>query len=159
MNLRTIAAIGLIYVAFAGLPQGGGSPQPDTTPDRPVPSPAMQSQVEPVAKALKGAAYYDRAIFASVWEQAAKIVDGEDDDIEVTFDSTLGMRLWTVGIIDAAWRRIAGASGKYPGLGDAVEEVFADLLGNDVRAVDETLLREYSELCRALAWAGMPNDE
>jgi len=159
MNLRTIAAIGLIYVAFAGLPQGGGSPQPDTTPDRPVPSPTMQAEVEPVAKILRGADYYDRAIFASVWEQAATIVDGEDNEIEVTFDSTLGMRLWTVGIIDAAWRRIAGAKGKYPGLGDAVEEAFTDLLGNDVRPVDDELLQDYSELCRALAWAGMPTDE
>ena len=159
MNLRTIAALGLLYVAFVGLPQGGGSPQPVPTPDRPAPSPAMQSEVEPVAKALKGADYYDRAVFASIWEQAAKIVDGEDEEIEVTFDSTLGMRLWTVGVIDAAWRRIAGASGKYPGLGDAVEEVFANLLGNDVRPVDDDLLREYSDLCRALAWAGMPTDE
>lgn len=159
MNLRTIAAIGLIYVAFAGLPQGGSSPQPVPTPNRPVPSPAMQTEVEPVAKILRDADYYDRAVFASIWEQAARIVDGEDDEIEVTFDSTLGMRLWTVGIIDAAWRRIAGAKGKYPGLGDAVEDAFGNLLGNDVRPVDGELLEDYSDLCRALAWAGMPADE
>lgn len=159
MNLRTLAAIGLLYFAFAGLPQGGRLPQPDTTPDRPVPSKEMQSEVEPVARALKGADYYDRAVFASIWEQAARIVDGEDNEVEVSFDSTLGMRLWTIGIIDAAWRRIAGAQGKYPGLGDAVEEVFSDLIGNDVRPVDDELLEEYADLCRALAWAGMPSDE
>jgi hypothetical protein len=119
----------------------------------------MREEVEPVAAILKNADIIDRAIFAEVWDQAAEIVLGEDDDIQVSFDNTLGLRTWTAAIADASWKRVAKATGKYPGLSDAIEGAFSDVIGNEITPVTDEMIEEYAELCRALAWAGMPTDQ
>ena len=58
-----------------------------------------------------------------------------------------------------AWARIADASGKYPRLNATVEQLFTDLLGNDIEPITPEILEDYADLCRALAYAGMPGDE
>lgn len=158
MSVRNLAAFGLLYIVFAGVPAGIPMPSPDV-PTRPVPSAAMREEVEPVAAILRNADIIDRAIFAEVWEQAAEIVLGEDDDIQVSFDNTLGLRTWTAAIANASWKRVAKATGKYPGLSDAIEGAFSDVIGNEIAPVTDEMIEKYAELCRALAWAGMPTDQ
>ena len=119
----------------------------------------MHDQVEGVAAILADASIFDRMIFASVWEQCASAADGTLEDVEVTFESTMGLRIFMQSALRVAWGRIAGASNKYKGLNEEVEELFKEVLGNEVRPVTEEILDDYIDLCLALAWAGMPGDE
>lgn len=150
MIARLVVAAALIYFAF-------GQPShvvPTVIPERP--SAEMVTVVDPVAKIMANADPFDRAVFASTFEQAAALVAGEMPSSEVKFESTLGLRLFTVTIIDIAWRRLAKANGKYAGLNAAVEQAFETVLTRDVKPVTEETKARYVELCRALAWAGVP---
>jgi hypothetical protein len=154
MTFRLVAAAALIWFVFFNDEKLPSPVKPD-----PQPRPAMHDQVEGVAAILADASIFDRMIFASVWEQCAAAAEGTLDDVEVTFDNTMGLRIFTQSALRVAWRRIAGASDKYKGLNEEVEELFTDVLGNEVRPVTEDMLDDYVDLCLALAWAGMPGDE
>ena len=161
--MRQLIAVALLYIVFVGLPEGITIPTPTpATPDRPVvpmPNAALREQVAPIAAILKDAVYIDRAIFAELWLRCADVIDGEDDSVEVHFENTLGLRLYTASVANIAWNRLANATGKYRGLDAAIEDAFMQTIGTDVKPVSDDLLRDYSELCRALAWAGTPTDQ
>jgi hypothetical protein len=156
MNMRTIAALGILYVAFAGVPDiklPDITPQP-VTPAVKEPTVLMQNAVADVADICKSMEAFDRLVWMATWEDAATIIAGEDDDVEVTFENTLGFRAFISSVFDVAWRRLANASGKYRGLDAAVEKAFKTILGNEVRPFSEMLAEDSVELCEALAWAG-----
>lgn len=156
MNVRTIAALGILYVAFAGLPDikvPDIMPQPET-PAVKEPSVLMQKAVAGVADICESMDTFDRLVWMATWEDAANIISGEDDDVEVTFENTLGFRAFISSVFDVAWRRLANASGKYRGLDAAVEQAFTTILGNEIRPFSEPILADSVELCEALAWAG-----
>lgn len=149
---RVVAALALVYVAFNGIEM------PRNTPSIVVPAApdaAMQDVVKPVADIMRKADDFDRAVFAATFEEAAKLVAGEVPDTEIIFENTLGLRIFTVSVIDISWRRLAGARGKYAGLNQAVEAAFESVLSRDVKPVTQETKDAYVELCRALAWAGV----
>lgn len=155
MNARTVAAFGLLYVAFYGLPQIDlpSLPQP-SAPAIKEPSVSMQKAVSAVANICEEMDSFDRLVWMATWEEAAEVIDGTSDVMEVEFTSTLGLQVWQQSIFDIAWRRLAKASGKYKGLSAAVEQAFADTIGVDIKPVDESMLEDVAELYHALAWAG-----
>lgn len=152
---RTIAAAALLWFVFYGIPQP--SPSPDKPDNKP--RPAMYTEVEPVAEILRNADIFDRMIFASVFEQCADAARDELEDVEVTFDNTLGMKVFTESALRVAWSRMADASGKYPRLNSTVESLFDEVLGTEIRPVTQEILDDYADICDALSWAGMPGDE
>jgi len=114
----------------------------------------MMETVAEVAEICKQMDAFDRLVWMATWEDTAAIVAGEDEDVSVAFDSVLGLRLFTDSVFEAAWKRLAKASGKYRGLDRAVEQAFTDVLGNDVRPWSEEMRDDAVELYEALAWAG-----
>lgn len=148
---RVVAAIALLYVSFNGIEL----PSKVVVNVPSAPDAAMQDIVRPVAEIMRKADDFDRAVFAATFEEAAKLVAGEVPDTEVIFENTLGLRIFTVSVIDIAWRRLAGARGKYAGLNQAVETAFESVLSRDVKPVTDETKAAYIELCRALAWAGV----
>lgn len=155
MSMRTIASLGLLYVAFFGLPEIDlpTLPQP-SAPEIKEPSVSMQKAVSAVADICEEMDAFDRLVWMATWNKAAEVIDGESDVMEVEFTSTLGLQVWQQSIFDIAWRRLAKASGKYKGLSEAVEQAFADTIGLEIKPVDKELLNDVAELYRALAWAG-----
>lgn len=159
MSIRTIAGLALLYVAVAGLPQiempSLPLPQPPpVAPDIKEPSVELQERVAGVARICEQMDAFDRLVWMSTWEEAAEIVAGDSDTASVEFQNTLGMRVWQESVFDIAWRRLAKASGKYKGLGEAVEQAFVDTFGTEVRPVNDDMLEEICDLYEALAWAG-----
>lgn len=157
MNLRTIAAIGLIYVAIYGLPEIDLPNVPSPTPSRPTvdePSAELQRAVDDVATICKEMDAFDRMVWMATWQDAARVVAGEDDEVEVTFENTLGLRLFANSVFDVAWRRLANASGKYRGLDAAVEKAFEKAVGNDIQPWSNELQDLVVDLFQAMAWAG-----
>lgn len=152
MNLRVVVALACAYVAVFGVPSS--LPVPSVSrPSVEKPSVALQELVSPVAKVCGRMDAFDRLVWASTWTEAAEAISGESDAVEVTFENTLGLRLFTSSVFDVAWRRLAKAT-SYPGLGPAVEEVLTVVIGNEVRPWSDDLQAKTVELYRALAWAG-----
>ena len=150
-------AVALAYVAAFGIPR---LPTVNTVPAVPAivvptPSPAMQTAVADVHKALAGANPVDRAVWAQLWTKAGVVVSGDATDTEIVFNDTRSLRAYTVLAIRIGWRRLGeNAAGKYAGLNEATERAFAGVLGIDVQPLTPELRAKYVELCNALAWCG-----
>jgi hypothetical protein len=72
------------------------------------------------------------------------------------FTDTKSLRSFTVIALEIAWRRLGGNQpGQYPGLREATEAAFAEVLGKAEVGVTKDLRERYAELCRAIAWAGV----
>lgn len=159
MTGRNLIALACLYVAFSGLPSGLSLPIPSLPSpggaDIEVPTVRLREAVAGVAKVAQNMSGFDRQVWMATWKEAARLVDGERlDGAAITFHDTIGLRAYTGIVLDIAWKRLAKASGKYDGLADAVEEAFADTIGNDVKPFDEATKRQTVELFKALAWAG-----
>jgi len=157
MSLRTIVALGAIYIAVFGLPDvqlPNISPSAPKRPDAEKPSAELQEAVADVAAICERMSTFDRLVWMSTWEDCSAIVAGEDEDVSVTFDNTLALRLFTDSTFQVAWNRLANASGKYRGLGEAVEKAFANVIGNEVRPWSAEVADDVIDLYDALAWAG-----
>lgn len=150
---RIVVAAALLWFVFFQADKGTVPVAPDVKP-----RPAMYDDVMPVVKILDKADIMDRMIFASVWENCADAVEDNLEDVTITFENTLALKLFTESALRVAWGRIADASGKYPGLNNEVESLFSELLGNEIRPVTDEILEDYADLCHALAWAGMPGE-
>lgn len=157
MNLRTIAIVGLLYVSIYGIPDVKLPNVPSPTPSRPTvdePSAELQRAVDDVATICADMDAFDRMVWMATWEDAARIVAGEDNDVQVTFENTMGLRLFASNVFDVAWRRLANASGKYRGLDGAVEKAFETAVGNDIKPWSADLQDTVVDLFEAMAWAG-----
>jgi len=120
------------------------------------PSDEMQKVVTPIADALKAAPMGSRILWAQVWGKAAVVVAGDAITTEVVFTDTKSLRSFTVIALEIAWRRLGGNQpGQYPGLREATEAAFAEVLGKAEVGVTKDLRERYAELCRAIAWAGV----
>lgn len=153
----TLARIGiaviLVWFAIYGIEQKREAPPlPQDAPSK-----LMLDKVAPVASVLRSASPVDRAVWAEVWEKAAKVVAGDADSGDVVFTDTRGLRAFTVLCLDLAWHRVSGIEpGRYDGLQEATEAFLADpnVLGRDEVPMTPELRRKYVEAARALAWAG-----
>jgi hypothetical protein len=157
MNIRTIVVIACLYVSFFGLPNielPNVQPPAPETPDVREPTAEMRDAVQDVADICERMDAFDRLVWMSTWEEAAEIVAGDSETASVEFQNTLGMQVWQESVFDIAWRRMAKASGKYKGLGEAVEQAFTDTFGREVRPVTPDMLEDICDLYEALAWAG-----
>lgn len=150
---RLIAAVVLGLVAFAGVPKMPVLQKPVST----APSDAMQRAVTPISKALAAAPAGDRMLWAQLWEKAAVVAEGDAVNTEVVFTDTRSLRAFTVLALDIGWRRIGEhRPGHYQGLREAVEAAMGEVLSLEVKPVDAATRAKYAEMCRAIAWAGMP---
>lgn len=150
---RLIAAVALGYVALAGVPKIPVLSQPVTS----VPSDAMQRAVTPISRALASAPAGDRMLWAQLWEKAAVVAEGDAVNTEVVFTDTRSLRAFTVLALDIGWRRIGeNKPGQYKGLREAVEAAMGEVLSLEVKPVDADTRAKFAEMCRAIAWAGMP---
>lgn len=156
--IARLAAAGLIVAAA-----WGKVPMPRFTPPAPVvtvtvetPSVELQQLVAPVASALGPLSQSDRMLWASVWTKAALVVDAERTSQQPAFTDTPALRLFTTVALDIAWRRIGGhAPGSLAGLREAVEAAMRGVVGLDSVPVTADVRARYSEVCRAIAWAGI----
>lgn len=155
MKLRILAAVVLGCVAIAGVPTFPTKPEPVPVSIEP-PAPHLQERVKAVAACLANASIVDRMVWAETWTKAGLVVSGDATISPPAFTDTRSLREFQKLAVSIAWRRIAGnAPGKYEGLAEATEQTFATVLGLEVRPVTPEMRREYADLCRALAWAGM----
>lgn len=162
--MRIFVASILLFVAVFGIPAVGNiSPQPAPTApkiDVPAPSPEMKEAVAAVARIMKDANIVDRMMWGQVWMKASKAVAADSTDTKVVWNTTDKLRQFNETALRIAWRRIAGnKQGKYPGLNEAVEKAFADVLSTRSQEVTAEVRAKYVALCSAIAWAGVGRDQ
>ena len=150
MNRWALAII-LAYVAAFGVPKPAQPTVP--VPSISTPSSTMRAAVADVTAAMKSASQADRSLFADVWVKAGKGLDGEAEMQLVPDTRVLRDYARTAAVV--GWKRIGGASGRYPGLDNACNKAFADTLGLDVKPCDAKVRDQFGELCEALAWAAL----
>jgi len=96
MNLRTIVVIACLYVSFFGLPNielPNVQPPAPEKPDVREPTAELRDAVQDVADICEKMDAFDRLVWMSTWEDCSTIVAGEDEDVSVVFENTLGLRL------------------------------------------------------------------
>lgn len=151
-----LAAAGLIVAAAWGVVPMPRLSAPSVTVEVDTPSAEMQRVVAPVAEALAGLSPASRAEWAAVWVKAAIVVDAERTSTATAFPDTPALRTFTTVALDIAWRRLGDhAPGSLPGLREAVEAAMRTALGLDAVPVTADVRARYSEVCRAIAWAGL----
>jgi len=154
--LARLAAAGLLIAAAWGKVPMPTLPTPEAQVVIEVeePTPELRRLVEPVRTALASASMRDRAVWAETWIKSGIVVAADNVQSAPVLADVRALRAFQVVALDVAWRRIAGvAPGKYPGLKDAVEAAFSEVLGLDDVTVDASLRERYVALVRALAWA------
>lgn len=153
MRGKGIAIVAILVAAYAQM--GGTLPVLDdlkipdlfkpATPEVVVPAPPidLQAIARPVTTALAGHPS-EAAQVAVMMTQLADLV-GRNDDL------TTGQVRNTF----AATGRILQAqlSVSVPGLGEAMDKVFAESIGLENRALDATTKARVVETCKAVAWA------
>lgn len=151
---RIGVAVILVWFAVYGIEQKRAVPPvPQDAPSK-----ALMDKVAPVANALRSASAVDRALWAEVWEKAAKVVAGDADSGDVVFTDTKALRAFTVLCLDLAWHRVGSIEpGRYDGLQEATEAFLADpnVLGQEEVPVTPEVRRKFCEAAKALAYAGM----
>jgi len=153
---RTGAAALLLAAAYGKVPLPVMPSQVAPTVSVETPSVEMIAAVAPVAKALRTATPIDRALWASIWEKSAKVVNGDATTTEVVFTDTRSLRAYNIIALRLAWVRMGGnPTGKYPGLAEAAERFLSDTIGMDVMPVTPELRAKVVEAYKALAWAGI----
>jgi hypothetical protein len=151
-----VAAIALLVAAAWGkvpLPQLPAARVQVTVE---TPSAEMQTVVQPIAEALRGSSYVERALWAEVWSKAATVAAGDAVTTEVVFTDTRSLRAFTALAVDIAWRRIGQhvPGGNEP-LRAAVEAAYAVAVGKDALPVTADLRARYVAFAKAVAWAGV----
>ena len=120
------------------------------------PSAEMQTLVQSIADAMRGASAVDRALWAEVWTKAATVAAGDAVTTEVVFTDTRSLRAFTALAIDIGWRRIGGhVPGSNEPLRTAVEAAYGAAVGTDVVPVTSDVRGRYVAFCKAVAWAGV----
>jgi hypothetical protein len=154
--LSRAAAIALLLAAAWGKVPIPTLPAAPARVSVETPSAEMQTLVQPIADALRGASAVDRALWAEVWTKAATVAAGDAVTTEVVFTDTRSLRAFTALAIDIGWRRIGGhVPGSNEPLRKAVEAAYGAAVGKDVVPVTADVRGRYVAFCRAVAWAGV----
>ena len=154
--LARIAAAGLLIAAAWGKVPLPALPAAPARVSVETPSAEMQTLVQPIADAMRGASAVDRALWAEVWTKAAVVAAGDAVTTEVVFTDTRSLRAFTALAIDIGWRRIGGhVPGSNEPLRTAVEAAYGAAVGTDVVPVTSDVRARYVAFCRAVAWAGV----
>ena len=133
-------------------------PAPLTTVDTPKPSPELLKLAEPLKPILPRMLPKDRQYLATLYDAMVYVLirDGErEKPIIGSNDQFAAFHAGTLNLaIDKA------AVGKYPGLAEAVDNVYVNALGADVRELTVDDRRALIAACGVLSWSfGMGRDE
>ena len=150
-TVRVAIAGALLYFAVHGLPT---ATLDTATIELQKPSAEMLKAVDDVQRIMRTASPVDRTLWAEVWNKCGKIINSETS-AELIFSDTRSLRQFNVIALQIAFKRLGDMpKGKYAGLGEATERVFAEAIGLDVRPVTPELRKKFVETCTALAWCG-----
>lgn len=148
---RYVIVAVLLLFAWKGSSLTVSWPPPDTDPAIPKPEPAIMAWAAPLRPILPTMLAKDRQYLASLYDAMAFVLirDGKrEDPIISTTDRFVVFHAGTLRLaVDRA------AVGKYPGLGEAIDQAFVSAVGADQKALSEADRSRLVAACNALAWS------
>ena len=157
--MRYIVAAVLLVFAWKGSELTAlWPPAPLQAVDTPKPSADLLKLAEPLKPILPRMLPKDRQYLATLYDAMAYVLmrDGDrEKPIIVSNDQFATFHAGTLNLaIDKA------AVGKYPGLSEAIDNVYVNALGADVRELDADARRRLIAACGVLSWSfGIGRDE
>lgn len=151
--INTRHGIAIALVAFTFLPRMNHAL--DLIPlEIKLPTESMIEKTREMKIILGRASATDRKLWTACFSRIAQII--EADTIEpFVIGSSLECSAFHRAALTFVWKGIGGnRHNKYPGLSDAAESLFSDLIGNDVRSFQEADKKKVAELYRAFAYCG-----
>lgn len=117
----------------------------------PQPSPEVMALAGPVKPFLARMTPKDRVYLSNFYEAVGYVLlrDGERD--QPIISDTRKFELFHAGSLRLAVNK--SDVGKYGELGDAIDKVFLDAVGNDEKEIDVGLRSKIVSACGALSWA------
>jgi hypothetical protein len=133
-------------------------PAPLTSVDTPKPSPELLRLAEPLKPILPRMLPKDRQYLATLYDAMAYVILRDGDREKPIVGSNDQFAAFHAGTLNLAIDK--AAVGKYPGLAEAIDEVFVNALGADVRELDADARKHLIAACGVLSWSfGIGRDE
>jgi hypothetical protein len=133
-------------------------PAPLKAIDTPKPSPDLLRLAEPLRPILPRMLPKDRQYLATLYDAMAYVIMRDGDRDKPIIGSNDQFAAFHAGTLNLAIDK--AAVGKYPGLAEAIDNVFVDALGADVRELSVDDRRALVAACGVLSWSfGMGRDE
>lgn len=133
-------------------------PAPLTTVDTPKPSPDLLKLAEPLKPILPRMLPKDRQYLATLYDAMAYVLIRDGEREKPIIGSSDQFAAFHAGTLKLAVDK--AAVGKYPGLAEAIDNVYVNALGADVRELSVDDRRALIAACGVLSWSfGMGRDE
>ena len=159
IKVRYIVAAILLLFAWKGSELSfPWPPAPAKTIDPPRPSQEWLTLAEPLRPILPRMLPKDREYLASVYDALAYVILRDGDREKPIISSTDGFANFHAGTLRLSIDK--AKVGAYPGLAEAIDQVFVNALGADVRELDKESRKRLIAACGTLAWSfGVRRDE
>ena len=133
-------------------------PAPLTSIDTPKPSPELLKLAAPLKPILPRMLPKDRIYLATLYDAMAYVLMRDGDRAKPIISSNDQFAAFHAGTLNLAIDK--AAVGKYPGLAEAIDEVYVNALGPDVRELDAEARKHLIAACGVLSWSfGIGRDE
>ena len=133
-------------------------PAPLTAVDTPKPSPDLLKLAEPLKPILSKMLPKDRQYLATLYDAMAYVLIRDGEREKPIIGSNDQFAAFHAGTLKLAVDK--SAVGKYPGLAEAIDNVYVNALGADVRELSVDDRRALIAACGVLSWSfGMGRDE
>lgn len=141
----------LLIFAWKGSSLSIPWPPENTDPTIPQPAPALLAWVEPVRPIAAKMLPKDRQYLSSLYDAMAFVLirDGKRGP-EAIISTTEKFVAFHASTLRLAIDR--ESVGKYPGLAQAIDQVFVSAIGAEVRAIGEADTAKLVGACNALSW-------
>lgn len=152
MNLRYIVAVVLLVFAWKGSTLDlSWPPAPFTKINGPEPDAKLMKWAEPLKAIVPTMLPTDRQYLANFYDAMAFVLlkDGDRDGPIVS--STDKFVVFHTNSLRLAIER--AKVGKYPGLGEAIDEVFLNAAGPEAKAIDSDTRSILVAACGVLSWS------
>lgn len=157
--VRYIVAVVLLLFAWKGSELSTPwPPAPATSVDTPKPAPELLELAKPLKPILPRMLPKDRVYLASLYDALAYVILRDADREKPIVSSTEAFANFHAGTLRLAIDK--AKVGQYPGLAEAIDQVFVAALGADVRELDKAGRERLIAACGVLSWSfGIGRDE
>lgn len=159
--IRLIAVVVLLLFAWKGsVLDIRWPPAPAEVIDGPKPEPNLLAWAESLRGVVPRMLPADRMYLANLYDAMSFVLlrDGRRADGKPILSSTDKFRTFHIGTLQLAIDK--DKVGQYPGLDDAIDEVFVLANGPEIKPIDEAGRAKLIAACQVLAWTfGIHRDE
>jgi hypothetical protein len=133
-------------------------PAPLTSVDTPKPSPELLKLAEPLKPILPRMLPKDRQYLATLYDAMAYVMIRDGEREKPIVGSNEQFAAFHSGTLRLAIDR--ASVGKYPGIAEAIDKVFDNIVGSDIRELSDEDRRRLIAACGVLSWSfGIGRDE